>query len=77
MVAATVAVATLGVAAWLGGLVPFGRTGTMAAKGPDLVLVASFENPTGDRRKIARAIRGLCAESETLTGTLRSLSLEP
>ena len=50
VVAAAVAVASVGVAAWLAGAVPFRRTGTVAAKGPDLVLVASFENTSGDAR---------------------------
>ena len=49
-VASAIAVATLAVAAWLAGVVPFPHTGTVAAKGPDLVLVASFENTSGDAR---------------------------
>ena len=60
IVAAAVAVAALGVAAWLAGVVPFRRTGTVAAKGPDLVLVASFENTSGDARAgqlVERAVR--------------------
>ena len=60
IVAAAVAVATLGVTAWLAGVVPFRRTGTVAAKGPDLVLVASFENTSGDARAgqlVERAVR--------------------
>jgi serine/threonine-protein kinase len=49
-VAAAIAVTTLGVAAWLAGVGPFRRTGAVVAKGPDLVLVASFENTSGDAR---------------------------
>jgi tetratricopeptide (TPR) repeat protein len=58
-VAAAFAVATLGVAVWLAGVGPFRRTGTVAAGGPDLVLVASIENTSGDARVIQMVERAI------------------
>ena len=69
-VAAAIAVATLSVvAAWLVGVIPFRSSGLVPPKGPDLVLVASFENTTGDTR-FGQLVERAATEAVTGLGPL-------
>jgi serine/threonine-protein kinase len=66
VVAVAATLATMGVAAWLTGALPFRRTGTVGPKGPDLVLIASFENSSGDPR-LGAVVERAVAEAVTAT----------